>query len=109
MSWLKAITGGVIGAEAATLTFMCGGDKATFAKAKPIPAINFRVPGKSFPINPVGWVYEICYRAQAINARCPAGKATSSEFGGIRLALQVFTLVWLVGCAGWAIQVLWRL
>lgn len=28
---------------------------------------------------------------------------------GIRLALQVFTLVWLVGCAGWAIQVLWRL
>ena len=28
---------------------------------------------------------------------------------GIRLALQVFTLVWLVGCAGWAVQVLWRL
>lgn len=28
---------------------------------------------------------------------------------GIRLGLQVFTLVWLVGCAGWAIQVLWRL
>lgn len=28
---------------------------------------------------------------------------------GIRLTLQVFTLVWLVGCAGWAIQVLWRL
>jgi succinate dehydrogenase / fumarate reductase, membrane anchor subunit len=28
---------------------------------------------------------------------------------GLRLALQVFTLVWLVGCAGWAIQVLWRL
>jgi len=27
---------------------------------------------------------------------------------GIRLALQVFTIVWLVGCAGWAIQVLWR-
>jgi succinate dehydrogenase / fumarate reductase, membrane anchor subunit len=27
----------------------------------------------------------------------------------IRLALQVFTIVWLVGCAGWAIQVLWRL
>jgi len=26
-----------------------------------------------------------------------------------RLALQVFTLVWLVGCAGWAVQVLWRL
>jgi succinate dehydrogenase / fumarate reductase, membrane anchor subunit len=28
---------------------------------------------------------------------------------GIRLSLQVFTIVWLVGCAGWAIQVLWRL
>ncbi|MBN8486694.1 MAG: succinate dehydrogenase, hydrophobic membrane anchor protein [Burkholderiales bacterium] len=28
---------------------------------------------------------------------------------GIRLALHVFSLVWLVGCAGWAIQVLWRL
>ena len=28
---------------------------------------------------------------------------------GVRLGLQVFTIVWLVGCAGWAIQVLWRL
>jgi succinate dehydrogenase / fumarate reductase membrane anchor subunit len=28
---------------------------------------------------------------------------------GLRLALQVATIVWLVGCAGWAIQVLWRL
>ena len=28
---------------------------------------------------------------------------------GMRLALQVFSIVWLVGCAGWAIQVLWRL
>lgn len=28
---------------------------------------------------------------------------------GLRLALQVFTIVWLVGCAGWAVQVLWRL
>ena len=27
----------------------------------------------------------------------------------IRLALQVFTIVWLVGCACWAIPVLWRL
>jgi succinate dehydrogenase / fumarate reductase membrane anchor subunit len=26
-----------------------------------------------------------------------------------RLALQVFTIAWLVGCAGWAVQVLWRL
>jgi succinate dehydrogenase / fumarate reductase, membrane anchor subunit len=28
---------------------------------------------------------------------------------GVRLGLQVFTIVWLVGCAGWAVQVLWRL
>lgn len=28
---------------------------------------------------------------------------------GIRLTLQALTVVWLVGCAGWAIQVLWRL
>jgi len=27
----------------------------------------------------------------------------------LRLSLQVFTLVWLVACAGWAVQVLWRL
>ena len=28
---------------------------------------------------------------------------------GIRLLAQVFTMVWLVACAGWAVQVLWRL
>ena len=27
----------------------------------------------------------------------------------LRLFLQVFSITWLVGCAGWAIQVLWRL
>jgi len=27
----------------------------------------------------------------------------------VRLPLQIFSIVWLVGCAGWAIQVLWRL
>ena len=27
---------------------------------------------------------------------------------GARLGLQVFTLVWLIACAGWGIQVLWR-
>ncbi|MFI5444787.1 succinate dehydrogenase, hydrophobic membrane anchor protein [Polaromonas sp. UC242_47] len=26
----------------------------------------------------------------------------------LRLLLEVFTIVWLVACAGWAIQVLWR-
>ncbi len=28
---------------------------------------------------------------------------------GLRLALQVATIVWLVGCMGWAVQVIWRL
>jgi succinate dehydrogenase / fumarate reductase, membrane anchor subunit len=27
----------------------------------------------------------------------------------VRLALEIATIAWLVGCAGWAIQVLWRL
>ena len=27
---------------------------------------------------------------------------------GIRLGLQILTIIYLVGCAGWAIQVLWR-
>ena len=27
----------------------------------------------------------------------------------LRLLLQVVTIVWLVGCTGWAVQVLWRL
>jgi succinate dehydrogenase / fumarate reductase membrane anchor subunit len=26
-----------------------------------------------------------------------------------RLTLEALTIVWLVGCAGWAVQVLWRL
>lgn len=26
-----------------------------------------------------------------------------------RLALQVVTIVWLAGCAGWAVQALWRI
>lgn len=28
---------------------------------------------------------------------------------GTRLAIQVLAIVWLVGCGGWAVQVLWRL
>lgn len=27
----------------------------------------------------------------------------------LRLLLEVLTIVWLTGCAGWALQVLWRL
>ena len=28
---------------------------------------------------------------------------------GVRLVLHFFAIVWLVGCAGWAVQALWRL
>jgi succinate dehydrogenase / fumarate reductase, membrane anchor subunit len=28
---------------------------------------------------------------------------------GLRLCLQIAALVWLLGCTGWAVQVLWRL
>lgn len=28
---------------------------------------------------------------------------------GLRLVMHVASLVWLIGCAGWAIQALWRL
>ena len=28
---------------------------------------------------------------------------------GLRLALHLFTIVWLLSCLGWAVQVLWRL
>ncbi len=28
---------------------------------------------------------------------------------GIRIALHAFTIVWLLGCMGWAFQVLWRI
>jgi len=28
---------------------------------------------------------------------------------GLRLVLEVATVLWLVGCAGWAMQILWRM
>jgi len=28
---------------------------------------------------------------------------------GLRLLLEALTIVWLIGCAGWALQVLWHL
>ena len=28
---------------------------------------------------------------------------------GVKLVLYTLSLIWLVGCAGWAVQVLWRL
>ena len=28
---------------------------------------------------------------------------------GLRLALYVATILWLIGCAGWAAQIIWRM
>ena len=28
---------------------------------------------------------------------------------GVRLTLEIATILWLVGCAGWAMQILWRI
>lgn len=28
---------------------------------------------------------------------------------GIRLTLQIITVMWLIGCAGWTAQILWRI
>jgi succinate dehydrogenase / fumarate reductase membrane anchor subunit len=30
------------------------------------------------------------------------------KHAGVRLTLQVATILWLAGCAGWAMQILWR-
>ena len=45
------VSGGVVGAEAASLTFMCGGDKTTFLKARPL----LEAMGKN-----IGQVTKIC-------------------------------------------------
>jgi L-ascorbate oxidase len=62
-------------------------DILMIAKSKPVEEILF-TPPLGEPLHPTGWVYEICYRKDAWGNFCPPTKATSSEFGGIRLALE---------------------
>ncbi len=62
-------------------------DIMMIAKPKPIEAIDFVPPGGA-PIHPTGWVYEICYRMREDQTTCPDAASSSSEFGGVRLALQ---------------------
>jgi FtsP/CotA-like multicopper oxidase with cupredoxin domain len=57
------------------------------AKPKPIPTISFSPPSGGAPINPVGWVYEICLRPASRN-QCPVDATTVSDYGGMRLVLQ---------------------
>jgi L-ascorbate oxidase len=62
-------------------------DLLMIARPKPIAAIAFNPPGAAGPINPIGWVYEVCKRPPSGNA-CPAGAGTVADYGGVRLALQ---------------------
>jgi L-ascorbate oxidase len=60
-------------------------DLLMIARSKPVSTITYTPPGGS-PMNPTGWVYEICPRPASSN-RCPPG-STVSDYGGVRLALQ---------------------
>jgi FtsP/CotA-like multicopper oxidase with cupredoxin domain len=62
-------------------------DLLMVAKAKPVPTISFLPPNGGAPINPIGWVYEICPRPASGN-QCPADATTFSDYGGVRLALR---------------------
>lgn len=77
------VSGGVVGAEQATLTFMCGGDKATFDKARPILAgmgrniVHCGGPGQ-------GQVVKICNNMMAaINMMAAAEALVMGEALGV--------------------------
>lgn len=38
--------------------------------------------------SPTAWIYQVCYRRDAIGDACPADKRTSSEYGGMRLQVN---------------------
>jgi L-ascorbate oxidase len=57
------------------------------AMPQPIPSIAYIPPSGGPAINPTGWVYQICPRP-AVGLSCPAGSATASPYGGVRLALK---------------------
>ena len=77
------VSGGVTGADAATLTFMCGGDKKSFDKAKPILASmgkNIVHCGKAG----LGQVTKICNNMLAgINALAAAEAMVMGERLGV--------------------------
>src|SRR5262249_38074130 len=57
------------------------------AKSQPIPTIFYPPRTGGTPINPIGWVYEICPRPASGN-QCPADATTVADYGGARLALK---------------------
>jgi hypothetical protein len=38
--------------------------------------------------SPAAWVYQVCYRSDAVGNTCPADSRTASEYGGMRLQLN---------------------
>jgi len=62
-------------------------DVLMVARAQPVPTISFAPAGGGAPINPLGWVYEVCPRPPS-GTQCPATATTVSDYGGVRLALQ---------------------
>lgn len=49
------------------------------AKTKPITLQN---------LSPTAWVFEVCYRRDAVSNICPADSRTASAYGGMRLQLS---------------------
>ena len=62
-------------------------DIIMIAKAQEVPSILFTSPDGS-AMHPTGWVYEICQRKDSIGNACPPNAQTSSDWGGVRLALN---------------------
>ena len=53
-----------------------------------VKGLTFAAPGGRTN-HPVGWIYQICPRANATpKNECPAGSGTFAEYGGVRLALR---------------------
>ena len=64
-------------------------DLLMIAQAQPVPSITYSPPDGNPPLNPIGWVYEICPRSTALSGnQCPSGSPTVADYGGVRLALQ---------------------
>jgi FtsP/CotA-like multicopper oxidase with cupredoxin domain len=61
-------------------------DIMMIAMPAPIPTITYSPPDGSGPINPTGWVYQVCPRP-ASGLSCPAGSPTVAPYGGTRLSL----------------------
>lgn len=63
-------------------------DLLMIATHKEVEAITFTTPGGR-SMHPVGWVYEICPRADATsNDGCRPSAKTFSPYGGVRLSLR---------------------